>query len=147
MNTSAFSECIQEYLRESGYSQKELADKNGLNTKVLSRKLNHSGKAHLTHLEIHRIVITLARWRAIATQDEAIHLLELAHLGQNYFSPEEWQQPPLNQLPARRTQTFISNIPRASIYFPKNNLPIPNTRLIGRSEERRVGKECRCATS
>jgi len=132
MNTSAFSECVQEYLRESGYSQKELADEIGLNPKVLSRKLNHSGKAHLTHLEIHRIVITLARWRAIATQDEAIHLLELAHLGQNYFTPEEWQQPPLNQLPARRTQTFISNIPRASIYFPKNNLPVPNTRLIGR---------------
>ena len=37
MNTSAFSECVQEYLRESGYSQKELADEIGFNPKVLSR--------------------------------------------------------------------------------------------------------------
>jgi predicted ATPase len=132
MSTSAFSECVQEYLRQSGYSQKELAAEIGLNPKVLSRKLNQSGKAHFTHNEIHRIIFTLARWRAIATQDEAIHLLELAQMGPNYFSSEEWQQPPLNQLLPRRTQTFISSIPRASIYFPNNNLPVPNTRLIGR---------------
>jgi predicted ATPase len=132
LNTSAFSECIQEYIRASGYSQKKLADEIGLHPKVLSRKLNHSATAYLTHHDIHRIVITLARWRAISTQDEAMHLLELAHLGSNYFSSEEWQQPPLNQLLARRTQTYISNISRAALNFPKNNLPVPNTRLIGR---------------
>jgi predicted ATPase len=132
MNASTLSECIQEYIRTSGYSQKGLADEMGLHPKVLSRKLNHSGKAYLTHHEIHRIVITLARWRAISSQDEAIHLLELAHIGPNCFSSEEWQQPPLNQLLARRTQSFVPNNSRASIDFPKNNLPIPNTRLIGR---------------
>lgn len=132
INTSVFCECVQEYLRVSGFSQKVLADEVGLNSKVLSRKLNRSGKAYLTHLEIHRIILTLARWRAISTQEEAIRLLELAHMGPNYFSPEEWQLPPLNQLQTKRSQTFISNIPRASIYFPKNNLPVPNTRLIGR---------------
>ncbi|MGZ6364660.1 MAG: ATP-binding protein [Ktedonobacteraceae bacterium] len=132
INTSVFCECVQEYIRVSGFSQKELADEIGLNSKVLSRKLNRSGKAYLTHLEIHRIIKALAHWRAISTQEEAIRLLELAHMGPNYFGPEEWQRPPLNQLLTRRSQTFISNIPRASIYFPKNHLPVPNARLIGR---------------
>src|SRR6266566_10107726 len=132
MNTSAFGDCVQEYVRSSGYSQKELAEEIGLHPKVLSRKLNNSGKAYLTHLEVHRIVITLARWRAISTQDEAIHLLELANMGPNYFSSQEWQRPPLNQLLARSNQTFVSNHSRTSIYFPKHNLPVPNTRLIGR---------------
>ena len=132
MNTSAFSECVQEYIRASGNSQRELADEIGLHPKVLSRKLNNSGKAYLTHLEVRRIVLTLARWRAISTQVEAIHLLELAHMGPNYLSSEEWQRPPLNQLLARSTQTFVSNNSPTSLYFPKHNLPIPNTRLIGR---------------
>jgi len=132
MNTSAFGDCVQEYVRSSGYSQKELAEEIGLHPKVLSRKLNNSGKAYLTHLEVQRIVITLARWRAISTQDEAIHLLELANMGPNYFSSQEWQRPPLNQLLARSNQTFVSNHSRTSIYFPKHNLPVPNTRLIGR---------------
>jgi len=132
MNLSLFGERVQEYIRVSGFSQKDLADEIGLNPKVLSRKLNRSGKAYLTHLEIHRIIITLAHWRTISTQEEAIHLLELANMGPNYFSPEEWQRSPLNQLLTRRSQTFISNIPPASIYFPKNNLPVPSTRLIGR---------------
>ncbi|MGZ3623089.1 MAG: hypothetical protein ACXWPG_08350, partial [Ktedonobacteraceae bacterium] len=132
INTSVFCECVQEYIRVSGFSQKELADEIGLNSKVLSRKLNRSGKAYLTHLEIHRIIKALAHWRAISTQEEAIRLLELARMGPNYFGPEEWQRPPLNQLLTRRSQTFISNIPRAPIYFPKNHLPVPITRLIGR---------------
>jgi predicted ATPase len=132
MNTSAFSECVQGYIRASGHSQKELADEIGLHSKVLSRKLHNSGKAYLTHLEVHRIVIALARWRAITTQDEAIQLLELITMGSNYFSSEEWQRPPLNQLLAKSTQTFVSTNSRASIYFPNHNLPVPNTRLIGR---------------
>ena len=84
MNTSEFGECVQEYLRASGYSQKELAEEIGLHPKVLSRKLNNSGKAYLTHLEVHRIVIALARWWAISSKDEVIQLLELAHMRPNY---------------------------------------------------------------
>ncbi len=45
MNTSAFGDCVQEYVHSSGYSQKELAEEIGLHPKVLSRKLNNSGKA------------------------------------------------------------------------------------------------------
>ena len=80
MNNGAFSDRVQEYVRASGYSQKELADEVGLHPKVLSRKLNNSGNAHLTHLEVQRIVTALARWQAISTQDEAIHLLKLAQM-------------------------------------------------------------------
>src|SRR5260370_23557409 len=132
MNTSAFGECVQEYVRASGYSQKELAEEIGLHPKVLSRKLNNSGKAYLTHLEVHRIVITLARWRAISSKDDVNQLLDLAHMRTNFFSSEEWQRPPLNQLLARSTQNFVSNNSPTSTYFPRHNLPVPNTRLIGR---------------
>ena len=132
MNTSEFGECVQEYLRASGYSQKELAEEIGLHPKVLSRKLNNSGKAYLTHLEVHRIVITLARWRAISSKDDVIQLLELAHMRPNFISSEDWQRPPLNQLIAKSTQNFVSNDSPTSIYFPRHNLPVPNTRLIGR---------------
>ncbi len=132
MNTGAFGECVQEFLRASGYTQKELAEEIGLHPKVLSRKLHNSGKAYFTHLEVHRIVITLARWWAISSKDEAIQLLELAHMRPNYFSSEDWQRPPLNKLLAKSTQNFVSNNSRTSIYFPRHNLPVPNTRLIGR---------------
>jgi predicted ATPase len=132
MHSDVFGECVQEYLRASGYSQKELADEIGLHPKVLSRKINNSGKAFLTHLEVQHIVITLAQWRAISTRDEAIQLLGLARMGPNYFSSEEWEQPPLNQLLAKSTQTFVSNNSPASLYFHNHNLPVPNTRLIGR---------------
>src|SRR5260370_12086588 len=132
MNTNAFGDCVQEYIRASGYSQKELADTIGLHPKVLSRKLKNSGNAHLTQLDVQRIVITLASWHVISTQDEAINLLKLAKMGPNYFSPEQWQQPPLNQLVAKRPQFISFNGSRTSMHIPRHNLPAPTTRLIGR---------------
>ena len=132
MNTGAFSESVQEYVRASGYSQKELADAVGLHPKVLSRKLNNSGNAHITHLEVQRIVTTLASWQAISTQEEAIHLLKLAQMRPNSFSAEEWQQPPLNQLLAKHPQSLSSNGSRTSIHVLRHNLRAPTTRLIGR---------------
>src|SRR5216684_7607320 len=86
VNILAFSASVQDYLRTSGYSQKELADELGLHPKVLSRKLNGSGNAQLTHLEVQRIIITLARWRVITAQEEALHLLELAEVEPGIFS-------------------------------------------------------------
>src|SRR6266853_4355633 len=115
MNVGTFSESIQEYLRASGYSQKELAVALGLHPKVLSRKLNGSGNAHLTHLEVQSIITTLARWHAISTQDEALHLLELAQVGSTTFSAEEWRTPPLSGLAAKLAQSISANdssIPR-----------------------------------
>ena len=58
-SSETLSATIQEYLRTSGYSQKELAEAVGLHPKVLSRKLHGSAHAHLTHLELKRIIITL----------------------------------------------------------------------------------------
>src|ERR1700682_1053344 len=104
-----FSDSIQTYLRTSGYSQKELAAALGLNPKVLSRKMHGSGSAHLTHLEVRRIITTLACWQVITTQDEALHLLELAPGGPTSFSDDEWRTPPLSQLVTKRAQPFPSS--------------------------------------
>lgn len=132
MNTGAFGDCVQEYVRASGYSQKELANEVGLHPKVLSRKLKNSGNAHLTHQDVQRIVTTLARWHVISTQDEAINLLKLAQMEPNYFSAEQWQQPPLNHLLAKRPQLTSFNGSRTSIHILRHNLPAPITRMIGR---------------
>ena len=127
-----FGGSVQEYVHVSGYSQKELAEELSLHPKVLSRKLNGSGKAHLTYLEVQRIITTLARWHAITTQDEALQLLELAHMEPNSFGADEWQNPPLSELAAKRTQSVPFNGYRTSIYNMQHNLPAQTTRLIGR---------------
>jgi len=61
MSVGAFGDSLQEYLRVSGYSQKNLAHELGLNSKVLSRKLHGSENAYLTQMEVKRIIII---WRA-----------------------------------------------------------------------------------
>ncbi|MBA2681842.1 MAG: hypothetical protein H0U76_26030, partial [Ktedonobacteraceae bacterium] len=127
IHVRAFSESVQGYLRTSGYTQKELANVLGLHPKVLSRKLHGSGNARLTHLEVQRIITTLARWHAITTQDEALCLLELAQLGPTIFSAEEWQMPPLSVLAPKRAQPISTGG-----HAFQHNLPAPTTRLIGR---------------
>jgi hypothetical protein len=104
-NVGAFSDRVQEHLRTSGYSQKELADDLSLHPKVLSRKLHGSGNSHLTHLEIQHIITTLAHWHAITTREEALDLLELAQVGPTIFSDEEWRTPPLSTLARKRAQS------------------------------------------
>jgi len=123
-----FSDCVQEHLRSSGYTQKELADALGLHPKVLSRKLNGSGNAHLTGLEIQRIILTLAGWHTINSQDEVLFLLELAGMDDNIFSADEWRTPPLSTLTKKRAPTISST----SQPSPQHNLPAQTTRLIGR---------------
>ncbi len=86
MNAGAFGDSVQEYLHLNGYTQKELADKLGLHPKVLSRKLRGSGNAQLTQLEVRRIILALVHWNVIATQDEVLHLLELAQMRPTSFS-------------------------------------------------------------
>jgi len=132
VNIVAFSASVQDYLRTSGYSQKELADELGLHPKVLSRKLHGSGNAHFTHLEVRDIVTILARWRVITTQDEALHLLVLAQLEPGIFSPEEWQTPPLGTLTKKQAQPISSIGSSLPGYTLQHNLPTPTTRLIGR---------------
>jgi predicted ATPase len=131
-NVEAFSESVQEHLRTSGYSQKELADALSLHPKVLSRKLNGSGKARLTHQEIQRIITTLAGWHAITTREEALDLLELAQVGPSIFSDEDWQTPPLSTLATRRNPPIPSSDPSLSPHPLQHNLRAQITRLIGR---------------
>lgn len=130
LNANSFGDSVQEYVHTSGYSQKELAEAIGLHPKVLSRKLN--GRSHLTHLEVQRIITTLAHWHAITIHEEALHLLELAEMEPNSIGAEEWQKPPLSLLAAKRTQSIPSNGFHTSIHTKRHNLPAPNTRLIGR---------------
>ncbi len=132
MHVGTFSDCVQKYLRTSGYSQKELADALALHPKVLSRKLHGSGNARLTHLEVRRIITTLARWQAITTQDEALQLLELAQMRPTSFSADEWQTPPLSTLTTKRAQPLPSGSSGPPLPISQHNLPAPITRLIGR---------------
>ena len=136
MTGETFSDRVQAYLRASGYSQKDLADELGLHSKVLSRKLHGSSNAHMTQLEVGRIIKTFARWRAITTRSEAIQLLELAQLKQTSLTSEEWQSSPLNLLEDDSAQSPLpqpsSSVPLSSTDHEMHNLPAPVTRLIGR---------------
>src|SRR5207248_9386159 len=120
----AFGERVQKHLRNGGYSQKQLADALGFHPKVLSRKLTGSGNGFLSYAEVARIITTLAGWRAITTQDEALHLLKVAGVALGVFPDEAWQSPPLNTL-AKHSAPLNANLPHA--------LPAPTTRLIGRA--------------
>ncbi len=132
IHVRTFSDSVQKYLRTSGYSQKELADTLGLHPKVLSRKLHGSGNARLTHLEVQCIIKTLARWRVITTQNEALQLLELAQMRSTSFSADEWQTPPLSTLATKRAQPLPSSSSGLPMSISQHNLPAPTTRLIGR---------------
>ena len=132
MDVRAFSDQVQEYLRVSGYSQKNLAHELGLNSKVLSRKLRGSENAYLTQMEIKCIIIILARWHVITTQDEVLQLLELAQMQPGSFSAGEWQSPPLDQLAAKRVQPMPGSDPIPEMQTRRSNVPVPLTRLIGR---------------
>lgn len=136
MDVGAFGESVRTYLHSSGHSQKELAHELSLNPKVLSRKLHRSENAYLTQVEVRRIILTLAHWKALTTQDETLHLLELAHMEPNSFSADEWQAPPLSELTSKHTQRNISSSSRTPTSTPTSpllhNLPAPITQLIGR---------------
>src|SRR6266705_2619776 len=110
INVGAFGDSLREYLRDSGYTQKDLADAIGLHPKVLSRKLRGSSNAHLTQLDVKSIITTLARWNVITTRDEALHLLNQAQVGPTRFSTDEWQAPPLSQLTLDHIQPAPSSV-------------------------------------
>ncbi len=132
MHGGTLSDCIQAFLRSSGYSQKELAAVLGLNPKVLSRKLNGSGNAHLTHLEVRDILLALTRWHGVTTQEEAFQLLKLAQVGTALFDAEEWNTPPLKQLKAQSVSSMPLDTTNISDTPFLHNIPAPTTRLIGR---------------
>ncbi len=120
ISVGAFDDLLHQYLRSAGYFQRDLAGELGLHPKVLSRKLNSTGEAHLNNDEVRRIIVALASWEAITTRDQALQLLEMANLSPNIFSAEEWQTPPLGQLDERDTT---------------HNLSAPLTRFVGREDQ------------
>src|SRR3989440_4928130 len=135
LNMGAFSSSVQRYLRSSGYAQKQLADALGLHPKVLSRKLNGTDNAQLTHLEIQRTITMLARWYAITSQNEALQLLELAQVGPAIFGDDQWRTPPLSTLATKNAQPDPFSSSSFPTYTHQHNLPAPTTRLIGREWE------------
>lgn len=131
MSSQQFQELVKTYRRATGYSQKALADALGLHQQVLSRKIGAIGAAHLNHVEIKKIVQTLAEWNAISTHDQAVELLSLVNLKPSIFSDAEWESFPLNQLEKKPTGRQLAvPVPATTLHF--NNLPVPLTSLVGR---------------
>lgn len=127
-----FGDSVKKYVRGAGYFQKNLAEEINLNEKVLSRKLRAYEDAYLTEQEVWRIIITLAKWHALLTQDEVLDLLKLAQMDPHSINIREWQKPPLNQLTGPRhfhrdVYTYVSP--------SKHNLPARLHSFIGREEE------------
>jgi len=150
IHSEAFNECLHRHLREHGYFQKDLAAKLHVHEKVLSRKLKGNTDNHLTDDDVKRIIIVLAQWKVITTQDEVLHLLELAQLDASMFSEDEWHNPPLYKLQLSDKKFVVQpeqpNEATHPIYPPahsdyalsrhlQHKLHAPLTRLIGREKE------------
>ncbi len=120
INLEAFKAFLRKRLHAAGRQQYQLAEEMHIDFRVLSRKLNGTNDSRLFDKEVTRIIVILARWRAINTRAEAFHLLELAQLQPDVFSDEECKQPPLSQLEEGE---------------PQHNLSAPLTRFVGREEQ------------
>lgn len=127
----SFGKRVQRFIREGGCTQKELAKVLNLNSKVLSRKLNGTSNASLDRREIRTIILTLAKWQALSTQDDVYLLIELAQLEPTFFTEEEWQEPPLSNL-GKRTSPTVHAFARTQPSL-LHNLPASMTPLIGRA--------------
>lgn len=138
ISDKTFSDHLQQHLKTVGYLQKDLAEQIGLHPKVLSRKLNGTNNAYLTEEEVWSIITALVRWKAITTQDEVFHILNLAQLElePGSVSLKQWQTLPLKQ--GAKTDTFASSsLPYTSyitVPAPQYNLPAVSTPIIGREE-------------
>src|SRR5689334_16018275 len=98
MALTQFRAKLKEYLREAGYSHKQLAYELGMHPAQLSNKLNEHNYANLTLSEVKQVIKVLAEWQALNTTQEALELLALGGLSPNSFSQTEWASPPLNFL-------------------------------------------------
>jgi predicted ATPase len=130
-----FREKITSLRRQAGRQQQELARSLGLAPHVLSRKLHGLDQAHLTHDEVKLIILTLASWHAIATQDEAIELLALMNLKRESFAPEEWRAVPLNHLTPsnhRLAPALSQGSSGRPVSAGRSGIPTPLTSFIGR---------------
>jgi len=138
ISDKTFSDHLQQHLKTAGYLQKDLADQIGLHPKVLSRKLNGNNNAYLTEEEVWSIITALVRWKAITTQDEVFHILNLTQLElePGSFSSKQWQTLPLH--PGANKDTFapypLPHTNYISVSSLQHNLPAVSTPIIGREE-------------
>jgi predicted ATPase len=145
MSTNNFAGMVKIYLKTAGYSQKILANELGMNSSVLTHKLNGTGRFVLTYPEIRGIVKTLAKLEAITFKKQAQNLLEAS--GCPNFSGEEWRTAPLKNLEEGELSGFqttnnfkLAGNPKPEIsYSPleesQTNLPGQWTSFIGRERE------------
>src|SRR4051794_21196818 len=96
MRNQNFAALVKTYLKAAGYSQKILANELGMNSSVLTHKLNGTGRFILTYPEIRNIVQTMAKLEAITNKNEVRELLELSNCPD--FSWNEWKSAPLINL-------------------------------------------------
>ncbi len=147
--SEAFNTALRQCLRAKGHYEKDLAKAIGLSSKVLSRKLNNNGNAHLTVEDVKRIIMAIVQLEVITSQDEVVRLLELAQLDASIFSEKEWRESPLNGLQRSDSEYFVQpeqpNVFTHPVYPPthfdyalsrqlQQKLHVPLTRLIGREE-------------
>ncbi|PZR97823.1 MAG: hypothetical protein DLM69_09330 [Candidatus Chloroheliales bacterium] len=84
----------------------------------------------LSCANVNAIVRVLAKWGVLQSKVAAIELLALANCPP--FKPEEWQQPPLNQLAPSPQYAALS-----TQHSAPGNLPLPLTSFVGREVEMR----------
>lgn len=140
MSLDEFRNRVRDLRRPTGMPQEALARAIGLHPTALSHKLNGTGEARLTNPEVKAIVLALAEWDGLATQAQAVELLEIAGLKRSTFSAAEWQASPLGKLEAGPTNStgHEADDPgqAASEWAAKpHNLPAPATILMGRERE------------
>jgi non-specific serine/threonine protein kinase len=145
MNINNFAGMVKSYLKNAGYSQKILANELGMNSSVLTHKLNGTGRFVLTYPEIRAIVKTLAKLEAITYKNQVSDLLQATNCPN--FSVEEWRTAPLNKL--EEGQPLVIQAPNNSkppgnpsldasvspLESSKTNLPGQWTSFIGREHE------------
>lgn len=133
-----FREKVSAARRQAGHFQQDLAEALGIDSKALSRKLRGAKQTILTHVEVKKIIRTLASWDAITTRDQAIELLSLMGLRAESFSEQEWRDEPLNRLEVTsqngtHTPAASSPVsPDSHIQSHSSLLPASPTTLIGR---------------
>ena len=96
MNREQFHIQLKNYLRLSNRSQKELAKAISLHPNVLTHKLKGAANYTLTYQNIRDIILILARWESFTTKPQILELIGLVDLGETFFTPQQWQAPPLN---------------------------------------------------
>lgn len=142
MSLEQFREKVKKYRQSTGFTQKSLAQKIGLHSEVLSRKLNGLGTTQLNLFDVKKIITTLVDWKALSTCEQVIELLSFLNFQENSFNLQEWEDYPLNlliktpspaELQSSKLPASAARLPVFAANFHFNNLPAQVTSLVGRA--------------